>query len=202
VSVEERWRGRPKVALAVKTLIVALPLAASIVVSRWAASRLPHPAGRWQISLWGLALMAISVIVLMVGEAIARRFLPLVALLRLSLLFPGPAPSRIGVARASTRAELRRLSALVEREGMGTDLATVARTLVILVGALDVHDRSTRGHSERVRVYADMLADASGSTSTRAIACDGLRCSTTSGSCASPSRCSIGARTSPRPTGS
>jgi hypothetical protein len=158
-TVEERWRGRPRVALAVKTLIVALPLAASVVVSLLAAKRLPHPEGAVQVGVWWIALMAISAIVLVLGEAIARRFLPLVALLRLSLLFPGAAPSRIGVARASTRSELRRLSAQVERDGLGTDLATVARTLVVLVGALDVHDRSTRGHSERVRVYADMLGE-------------------------------------------
>ena len=158
-TVEERWRGRPRAALALKTLIVALPLAASVVVSLFAAKRLPHPEGAMQITLWWISLMLISAVVLIMGEAIARRFLPLVALLRLSLLFPGAAPSRIGVARASTRSELRRLTAQVERDGLGIDLATVARTLVVLVGALDVHDRSTRGHSERVRVYADMLGE-------------------------------------------
>jgi HD-GYP domain-containing protein (c-di-GMP phosphodiesterase class II) len=28
-----------------------------------------------------------------------------------------------------------------------------------LVAALSVHDRQTRGHSERVRVFADLIAD-------------------------------------------
>ena len=33
------------------------------------------------------------------------------------------------------------------------------QTVLELVAALSVHDRQTRGHSERVRVFADLIAD-------------------------------------------
>jgi HD domain len=41
---------------------------------------------------------------------------------------------------------------------METDLGC-AREMLGLVAALSVHDRRTRGHSERVRIFTDMLAD-------------------------------------------
>jgi hypothetical protein len=155
---EERWRPRTRAALALKIAIVAVPLAASLLVSVTVAGLLPLPTSRLGELLWWVAILASSSLVLIAGEALARRALPLVGLWRLSLLFPGPAPSRVGIARSSSRRELERLSDQVRTHGLGPDAEEAAVTLVRLVGALDAHDRRTRGHSERVRVYTDLLA--------------------------------------------
>ena len=45
-----------------------------------------------------------------------------------------------------------------------------AEILLQLVGALDVHDRITRGHSERVRAYSSASDGSSGSPRTTSIA--------------------------------
>jgi hypothetical protein len=108
--------------------------------------------------LWWVAVLASSTLVLIAGEALARRVLPLVGLLRLSLMFPGRAPSRVDVARRSSRRELEELSDQVRTHGLGPDAEEAAVVLVRLIAALDAHDRRTRGHSERVRVYTDLLA--------------------------------------------
>src|SRR4051812_42263314 len=152
------WAPRPWAAAALKTAVIAVPLLASVVVSVVVASVLPQPRMLAGQALWWACILASSLLVLIGGEGLARRTLPLVSLLRLSLLFPGPAPSRVDVARRSSRRELERLAGQVREHGLGGDAEAAAATLVHLVAALDAHDRSTRGHSERVRTYTDLLA--------------------------------------------
>jgi HD-GYP domain-containing protein (c-di-GMP phosphodiesterase class II) len=49
----------------------------------------------------------------------------------------------------------------VARErGIDGDPTRAAETVLALVAALGAHDRKTRGHSERVRAYTDLLAGA------------------------------------------
>ena len=82
--------------------------------------------------------------------------LPLAALLRMTMLFPDHAPSRFAVARSagSTRQ-------LVERARSRPDesVGEAATRILGLVAALSSHDRRTRGHSERVRVFTDVIAN-------------------------------------------
>jgi hypothetical protein len=107
--------------------------------------------------LW-ISIVAIgSLLTLVVFERAARRLLPLAALLNVSLLFPDKAPARFAVARRTgtprelhARLEAARSSGQVDH---AQDLATV----IELVLALNVHDRASRGHSERVRVFTDLL---------------------------------------------
>jgi hypothetical protein len=86
--------------------------------------------------------------------------LPLAALLNLSLLFPDRAPKRFAVARrvGKPRDLQRQLREAHEKGVTGGEVAHMQRVLE-LVAALSVHDRQTRGHSERVRVFADLIAD-------------------------------------------
>jgi hypothetical protein len=90
------------------------------------------------------------------AERVARRFLPLATLLKLSMLFPTGAPSRFKVARKA--GSLRQLEDLSGQDASG-DAGRAAETILALVAALGAHDRRTRGHAERVRVYTDMIAD-------------------------------------------
>ncbi|MGH2589550.1 MAG: HD-GYP domain-containing protein, partial [Actinomycetota bacterium] len=90
------------------------------------------------------------------AERIARRFLPLATLLKLSMLFPARAPSRFKVARRA--GSIRQLEDLSGPDADG-DAGRAAEAILTLVAALGAHDRRTRGHAERVRVYTDMIAD-------------------------------------------
>jgi hypothetical protein len=111
-----------------------------------------------------IGIAAGSTIVLYGVDRLTRRMLPLAALLSLTLVFPDEAPSRFKIAmRSGGTAELRRR--LDEYRRMGADEPAVAATrLLELVADLSVHDRLTRGHSERVRAYSQMIGDELGLT--------------------------------------
>lgn len=90
-------------------------------------------------------------------ERAARRALPLVPLLRLTMLFPDQAPSRFQMAR--TAGNPAALARLAER---GDEQGAAAVQVLALLTRLSEHERRTRGHSERVRVYADLLGEQMG----------------------------------------
>lgn len=150
----DRWEARPVAAGLLRAAILLAPLAVSsavlLVLSHvW---RAPNRDRGW----WLLALAAVAVVVAFVVERAARRLLPLASLLRLTMLFPDRAPSRMHIARAAgtTGQQLDRLARSDD------DTAQVAAEKVLaLITALGDHDRKTRGHCERVRVYCDLLAE-------------------------------------------
>ena len=95
-----------------------------------------------------------------VVERLARRTLPLAIMLQLSLVFPDHAPSRFALARraGSPRVLKQRIQAAHEN-GIDDDLSRAAEEIISLVAALSAHDRKTRGHSERVRAFTDLIGD-------------------------------------------
>jgi putative nucleotidyltransferase with HDIG domain len=104
-----------------------------------------------------LLLAAVSTVVLVLVDRVARRALPLVTLLDLSMLFPDHAPSRLKVAREAIRK--RPIEEQLARvRDAGAEPGAVAREILTLVAALSRHDRPTRGHAERVRMFTDLLA--------------------------------------------
>jgi hypothetical protein len=93
---------------------------------------------------------------LLVVDHGARRLLPLAALFRLALVFPDRAPSRYRLAlRTGT---VRQLTDRLRDGGdLGDTPAEAAENLIVLITALGRHDRRSRGHSERVRAYSDLI---------------------------------------------
>ena len=86
--------------------------------------------------------------------------LPLALLLRLSLVFPDAAPSRFKMARGN--GNVRVLESRIQdakQAGLDDDPARAAAQILSLVAALSRHDRKTRGHSERVRAFTDLIVD-------------------------------------------
>jgi HD domain/Pentapeptide repeats (8 copies)/Bacterial Ig domain len=151
----DRWDARPIAAGALRTAIVLAPLAVSSAVLLVVSHVWRAPAGGRH--LWLAALAVVAVVVAFAVERAARRLLPLASLLRLTMLFPDRAPSRLRIARAAgtTGQQLDRLSRSDD------DTAQLAAEKVLtLITALGNHDRKTRGHSERVRLYCDLLAEA------------------------------------------
>ncbi|GAB2689877.1 hypothetical protein GCM10027194_25230 [Thalassiella azotivora] len=132
--------------------MLAIPFAA--VVTATLLLRRALPAG-WPLWVHVTVLLGAGVAVALLTERLSRRLLPLAVLLRMTMLFPDRAPSRIAVLRGATSTRQ-----LTERlRDPDRDAATTARLMLSLVTALGDHDKRTRGHSERTRMLADLLGE-------------------------------------------
>jgi putative nucleotidyltransferase with HDIG domain len=149
-----RWESRPVLSAALRAAILLVPALASLASVLLAAHVVPPPSGAVAVVGRLLLLLVVGVAVAAVVERGARRFLPLVVLLKMSMLFPDRAPSRMRTARRARSTTVS--SALTPRAG--DDATSVADRIVALLAALASHDRRTRGHAHRVHVLADLLA--------------------------------------------
>ncbi len=160
----DRWEHRPLLALAVSALVVLIPVGIGFAVGMTANVIVPS-AHSWAADIARFVVVGVfSGVAAWAAERQTRRLAPVAALLRMSLVFPDQAPSRFRVAMRS--GALSKMQArLVAGSGSTPDGATmseVAAEMVALVSALRAHDRRTRGHSERVRAYADLLGEEMG----------------------------------------
>jgi HD-GYP domain-containing protein (c-di-GMP phosphodiesterase class II) len=162
----ERWASHRVLAALLRGLVLLLPIAAGAgavyVLTPW----LWRPAG-WSGALAFLAQAAVvSTATATTVDRATRRLLPLAALFRLSLVFPDEAPSRFRTAmRAGSGKRLERgVGAGAEGVPAAAGGSEWAARLVELLTALNVHDRLTRGHAERVRAYAELIAEELGVT--------------------------------------
>ena len=153
-----RWRSKPARSAVLRGLILVLPLAAGVGAAALVSWTVPRPQGLLQVGWW-LSLLIACLIAVSIVDRAARRLLPLAMLLKLTLIFPDRAPSRFAVARMASNPRTLRQLAQRAREGLEQDLARAAPSILALVTALSAHDRRTRGHSERVRVFTDLLAE-------------------------------------------
>jgi putative nucleotidyltransferase with HDIG domain len=154
---DARWRARPLWAGALRLAVVAVPVATGIMVAAVLSTTLEHP--RPGTSPWWFCVLAAATVASALVATGARRLLPLAALLKLSLAFPDHTPSRFRVAlRAGSLGRLQRQVAHVRQHGAGADAGDAAETILELATALNVHDARTRGHSERVRALAELIA--------------------------------------------
>ena len=96
--------------------------------------------------LWWVIFASLAMAVLVFTDRIARKLLPLSLLLRMALVFPDQAPSRFGSALRYGTAKK-----LLNRN------PPTSQGLMSLVQAISHHDRMTRGHSERVRAYSQLI---------------------------------------------
>jgi len=159
---EERWQRRRASAWSLRAAIVCSPIAGSIAAMAVLSRVIPAPARPdgtlMRLGWWALILLG-SLVAMWLTDRATRRLAPLAALLDMAVLFPGHAPTRFRVARRA--GDLRQLEAIAQRSTSGIrrdGLAEAAEQILALVGSLRAHDRHTRGHSERVRVYSDLIA--------------------------------------------
>ena len=154
-----RWQGRPLPAAALRVAIVIVPIAASIASSVGLARVLPGPRTTLGTVGWWVLLLAVSTLVVMAAERVMRKALPLAALLKVTMVFPDRAPSRMAVARrAGGVKHLEERIAHARAYGVDDEPVWAAGEILGLVALLNAHDRLTRGHSERVRALAEMIA--------------------------------------------
>lgn len=155
-----RWRGRPILSALVRVGVVAVPAALGFGAGAAVSRLMPRPTSVGAAVLSFVVVTAAMLVVVLALTRAGRRLLPLAALLNVSLLFPDQAPKRFAVARRVGRPRdlQRQLQEAHDKGVTGGDVAYMQQVLE-LVAALSVHDRRSRGHSERVRVFADMIAD-------------------------------------------
>ena len=162
-GVEERprWAPRPVPAAFLRAFVFLVPIAMSVGFVAAASRAVPMPTSSLLLYIaWWLGLSAGATLVMVGVDTIARKALPLVALLKLSLVFPDEAPSRFRTAlRSGTVKHLEQSVADARAGRLGDTPVEAAEQLLVLVGALNAHDRLTRGHSERVRAYTKMIAE-------------------------------------------
>jgi len=159
-NVGDRWHGRPALSALLKVAIFATPIALSIVAATITAHVLARPHHTVEWVGWWVAVLGVPTIVLVATDRIARRALPLAVLLKMTMVFPDRAPKRLAVARKS--GSTRKLARRVEEartHGVEDEPVLAAEKILALAGALNAHDRLTRGHGERVRAYTDLIAD-------------------------------------------
>jgi len=162
---DDRWRRRIGLAVSVRLFAFAVPVVLAVGLTAVANRLLPVPGSSGQQVAWWAALFVVVASALVAGDRLARRLLPLAAFLELSLAFPDRAPSRFRMALRSSGT--RHLARRVERLRQGAhdgDPSEAAGETLELVATLTAHDRLTRGHSERVRAYTDLLAEEMGLT--------------------------------------
>ncbi len=157
-AATDRWLGRPWLSRAVRFVVCAAPFACS-VLSALALTNLIPLAHNWPAAVIRLIVIAAGATIVLFGaDRVIRRMLPLAALLSLTLVFPDEAPSRFKIAlRSGGTAELKRRLDEYRRIG-ANEPSLAAQRLLELVADLSRHDRLTRGHSERVRAYSQMIA--------------------------------------------
>ncbi len=152
------WAASPRLARLVRIGIFLAPLISAWLMIHLVGSVLYQPSGRGGLALWLIQAAAITISTALLTERWVSRFLPLATILGLSLTFPDQAPSRFGVAlRAGTVKQLQARIAEMNDSGLDGDEAVAARQAIELVMLLGRHERLTRGHTERVRAYTDLI---------------------------------------------
>jgi putative nucleotidyltransferase with HDIG domain len=155
---ERRWRPRPLLSFALRAISVLVPAGAGAASAYAFVGVVPLPRG-FAIVPWVLGLAATSTVATAFAEHLGKRFLPLAVLFRLSLVFPDRAPSRFVMARgAGNIRQLERRIRDAREHGVDQEPVKAATQILALVAALSAHDRKTRGHSERVRAFTDLVA--------------------------------------------
>jgi len=152
------WRRRKLAANSAHLALRVLPLIYTGAIALYLNHVVPIPQGRASIVGRFIAIAASAMVALIIFEKLARRLLPLTTLLRLSLVFPDRAPSRFKMAlKAGSGKRMERELVEARIKGLSDTPGRAAEQLILLSTAIVAHDRRTRGHSERVRLYAELV---------------------------------------------
>ena len=155
---ERRWRRRPVLRGAIRLAAILAPAIAAVGVAILFSRTVPLPAGLAGTAMWFVFFVAATMATWALTTELLQRTLPLATLLDLTLAFPDSVPSRLAILRrkgdrVQIEKDLRRL-----RERADPQSGERAQLILELAVALSIHDSRTRGHSERVRMFTDLVA--------------------------------------------
>lgn len=155
------WQANKPLALVLRSLAFLIPLLGGWLVVATVSDGLFRPSGFSGAALWAVQALIIGSCVAGLVDRFSRRLVPLSALFRTELVFPDHAPSRFEFARrigSKSRLESD-LAGIKTGDNFEDEPAQqAAERALALVSLLGLHDRSMRGHSERVRNYVDLIA--------------------------------------------
>lgn len=163
------WQARPWAARAIRTARTGLTLFAAVATVRLVAELVPQPETLPFLLGWLALLVALSLSIVQLMDRATRRLMPLVMLYQLSLVFPDRAPQRFSQALregpARSHRKNRPCAAAEPQPGSSPTCQTTghvtvqshAEHVLALLTGLTSHDRRTRGHTERVRAYAQLI---------------------------------------------
>jgi putative nucleotidyltransferase with HDIG domain len=150
------WQSRPHRARTLRLLTIIAPLLAAVAVTVVTAAVLPHPTTTLAVVGWWAAVLAAGALASHLTARLMTRLLPLAMLFDLTLSFPEAAPSRYRVAKEAW--SVRRARETLQDLDEASPSQRAAEAALALIAAIDAHDRATRGHSERVRLLAELIA--------------------------------------------
>ena len=148
------WAPRPLLSTFIGGSLLLGPVLVSWFVVRLADANFYQPPGYLGLVFWILQAIALSATITLLIHRLAERLSPLTVLLKLTLVFPDQAPSRFSTAMRI--GNMKRVSR--DSEPLSGSLNDAAIRAVELIVSLTHHERRTRGHTERVRAYGEMLA--------------------------------------------
>ncbi len=156
------WAQHRVLAGAVRVGVAVAPAFITWWVTGAVGPRLYRPPGILGLVAWLIQLAFVGAVVVALTGRVTRRLLPLATLLNVSLAFPDQVPSRFRVALKG--GTVRNLQGELDafRRHDPADVQARAEHLLGLVASLSRHERLTRGHTERVRAYADMIGEEMG----------------------------------------
>ena len=155
---ELRWRRRPILRAALRLAVVLAPAAAAVAMAVVFSRTVLVPNDLAGAVVWWAVFTAAILATWFVAAELLERTLPLATLLDLTLAFPDSVPSRFAILRRKVdrqqlESDLSRL-----RERSDPESGPRAQLILEFAVALSIHDSRTRGHSERVRMYTDLVA--------------------------------------------
>ncbi len=153
------WIASPRAARTVRVLVFVIPVVAAWMAVRLVAEFFVQPPGWIGLGVWALQAVTVGAVSATLVDRISRRALPLATLMGMTLTFPDQAPSRFSIAmRTGTVRQMRKRLDELAATGLSDDTQEAAEQAIELVSLLGRHERLTRGHTERVRAYADVIA--------------------------------------------
>ncbi|MFW2380528.1 MAG: HD-GYP domain-containing protein, partial [Acidimicrobiales bacterium] len=157
-SSRRSWQASRFWARCIGVAVFVAPLVAAWIAVWLVRDEFYQPAGVLGIVIWILQSIVVATVVAAAVERVTRRLLPLQVLLGMSLTFPDHAPSRFKIALRS--GTLRKLKSRIPdlSDGGTASVQEAAEHAISLVTRLGKHERLTRGHTERVRAYSDLIA--------------------------------------------
>ena len=152
------WQAHRGLAVAIRVLVVIVPVAAGIGLTYVLARVLPAPPSTVARVVEIVGLAGAGVMLTLATTELAQKVLPLSTLLGLTLVFRDAMPSRLRIAlRVSSDVRLREIIDDTRTNGLPAEPGRAAERVLELVAALSYHDRLTRGHAERVRGYSALI---------------------------------------------
>ena len=154
------WKSHPGLSKLLRATALVVPLGASVAIAA-VLSRLLPSGGGWTFVIRLVVTLGVSTGVLFGVNRLTRRLLPLAMLLQMSLVFPDHVPKRFSLAlRAGAVKRLTRaVTDAADASDAGSTASEALTRVLILLAALARHDPRTRGHSERVSAFNDLIAD-------------------------------------------